>query len=306
MKRLPIVTVLALLTFTTPSLAQGAATVETAIEKLRQICQATKSYAVDLGATGEFAFKDVTGKAVALFKLTFSEIFGLADKLPPEQVAGELKEVRQCMRDGLDQMVAKLSDPREGPAIVLMDSLLVPYRKEMTSDGQTNGDDITTALRLLAGDAEGSRKPVRIIKETTGLKWDRQKEVLDLKPSLVIVHFSAFESSTVKCEPSPRGKPNECFETFFAFSRRVIEAGIPMIIYSRIADLCRTHRNAFLSQIGREALQARKLKVHLLQMGSPNRLHFKQVGPKEDVFVLARSIVDSKHVLPPGQHCSLL
>lgn len=185
-----------------------------------------------------------------------------------------------------------------------MDSLLAPYRKDMPEAGRTNGDDLTVALRLLSVTDGGNRKPVRIIKETTGLKWERETEVFDLKPNLIFVHFSAFESPTAKCEPSPRGRPNACFDKFFGFARRAVEAGIPLVIYSRIPKLCQDHGTAFQSQINSEVAQAGRGKVYLLQMGSEGRKDFTQAIPKEDAFVLARAALKST-APPPGQYCML-
>jgi len=83
------------------------------------------------------------------------------------------------------------------PIVVLMDSTLpdVVYDSNTRAQGGTNADDITDVLSDL---------PVTIIKETTSLLWRRDEQVLRVNPDLVVLHFSAFYSTTTSDDSDKR------------------------------------------------------------------------------------------------------
>jgi hypothetical protein len=71
------------------------------------------------------------------------------------------------------------------PVIVLMDT---PYPDRVydpatLKSGGTNADDITDLLRDL---------PVTIVKEATSSQWQREREVIEQHPSLIVMHRSCF------------------------------------------------------------------------------------------------------------------
>jgi hypothetical protein len=74
---------------------------------------------------------------------------------------------------------------RATPVLVLMDT---PYPDRVydpatLKSGGTNADDITEVLRDL---------PVNIVKETTSSLWQREREVIEQNPSLIVMHRSCF------------------------------------------------------------------------------------------------------------------
>jgi len=80
------------------------------------------------------------------------------------------------------------------PLVVLMDSPLPDrvYDPETRKKGGTNADDITDILRDL---------PILIEKENTSSLWHREDQVLQLKPSLIVVHRSCFFSANAGFDP---------------------------------------------------------------------------------------------------------
>jgi hypothetical protein len=71
------------------------------------------------------------------------------------------------------------------PVIVLMDTPYADrvYDPATLKNGGTNADDITDLLRDL---------PVNIVKETTSSHWEREREVVEQNPSLIVMHRSCF------------------------------------------------------------------------------------------------------------------
>jgi serine/threonine protein kinase len=76
------------------------------------------------------------------------------------------------------------------PVIVLMDSThpLRIYDPATLAEGGTNADDLTNILRDL---------PVVLTKENTSSTWNREYEVLQQNPSLILAHRSLFFNATL-------------------------------------------------------------------------------------------------------------
>ena len=84
----------------------------------------------------------------------------------------------------------KLMPPNPVPVIVLMDSPLPGrvYDPRTASEGGTNADDVTDALREL---------PVAIRKENTSAAWHREEQVVGENPDLIISHLSCLLDARV-------------------------------------------------------------------------------------------------------------
>lgn len=74
---------------------------------------------------------------------------------------------------------------RAEPVVVLMDSMAPKgvYDPVTRENHGTNADDISDVLRSL---------PITTLKETTSPLWDREKNLNDWDPSLIVVHRSCF------------------------------------------------------------------------------------------------------------------
>jgi hypothetical protein len=79
----------------------------------------------------------------------------------------------------------------ELPVVVLMDSTHPErvYDDATRASGGSNADDLTDVLRGL---------PIRIIKDGTNSQWNRETEVVKENPALIVIHRSAFVTSTEK------------------------------------------------------------------------------------------------------------
>jgi hypothetical protein len=97
--------------------------------------------------------------------------------------------------------------PATKKAVVLMDSPLLSYDEDSKKTGRTNSDDITTIISDLG---------VNIIKENTSLQWERQQEVFEMDPDLIIIHLSCFYSETT---PLDSDKKFRDFLEYMAKSR---------------------------------------------------------------------------------------
>jgi serine/threonine protein kinase len=80
--------------------------------------------------------------------------------------------------------------PTGPPVIVLMDSPHPErvYDPATRKTGGTNADDLTDLLRDL---------PVLLLKETTNATWDREYQVLQENPALIVAHRSSFYDTTL-------------------------------------------------------------------------------------------------------------
>ena len=120
---------------------------------------------------------------------------------------------------GENDTKAQAVEKPELQLVVLMDSTLpeVVYDPDTMESGGTNADDISDVLDDL---------PIKIIKETTSLKWDRDEQVRQLDPDLIVIHLSAFYGQTT---PGDREDKLELFLDFMAESRT------KFILYSRVS-----------------------------------------------------------------------
>ncbi|MBS1827078.1 MAG: serine/threonine protein kinase [Acidobacteria bacterium] len=76
------------------------------------------------------------------------------------------------------------------PVVVLMDTAAPSgvYDPETRSRAETNADDLTEALRNL---------PLALHKETAGATWNREEQLANQRPSLILIHRSIFVHSLV-------------------------------------------------------------------------------------------------------------
>lgn len=76
------------------------------------------------------------------------------------------------------------------PVVILMDTAAPSgvYDPETRSRAETNADDLTQALRDL---------PIALHKETAGATWNREEQLANQSPSLILIHRSIFVHSLV-------------------------------------------------------------------------------------------------------------
>lgn len=118
-----------------------------------------------------------------------------------------------------------ISLPKEtkGKIIVLMDSILKVniYDEENQRLGKINShtiNDILHEIPLLSA---------KIVIEPTKYEWDREDDILNLHPDLIIVHYSAFERETI-------GYNDEiAIEKFKSFLRYMNKSKAKFIVYTR-------------------------------------------------------------------------
>ena len=103
-------------------------------------------------------------------------------------------------------------------AVVIMDSPLrdVVYDQESWKKGRTNADEISEILDDLPG--------LVLYKETTNLKWEREDEVIRMRPKLIVMHASCFYDTT-NLEDSDR--------KFFSFLQYFAHTDVHFLVYSR-------------------------------------------------------------------------
>jgi lysozyme len=111
--------------------------------------------------------------------------------------------------------IAFTEDPR--PLVLLMDSHIAEnvYCPRTRKNAGSNYDDITKLLKDL---------PIRIAYEPTNLAWQNQQHVLDERPSLVIIHASAFQEKTASMEGNTK---------LINFLNSLKGTGIHVLVYTR-------------------------------------------------------------------------
>jgi len=115
------------------------------------------------------------------------------------------------------------------PVIVLMDSAHPErvYDEATRKAGGTNADDLTDLLRDL---------PVVLLKENTNMTWNREYEVLQQNPGLILAHRSCFYDATVLGDAS-RLTPfvNLSWDKFETFAGLVAQSNprTKILAYSR-------------------------------------------------------------------------
>src|SRR6266436_5610115 len=182
-------TMLAICLFCHSSVSQEQSSVDKALMYLREICQASKAQSIEGGLDGDVSFKDVAGKIGLKLKFATAEVFGLADKLTGAEALKENGNVRDCMVKYFPAMVKAAAPRKEGPIVVLMDSVINNYSEGAKELGLSNADYISPTLSLIEIGSKEAPTHIRSIKETTGIQWNREADVLNLKPALVIIHF---------------------------------------------------------------------------------------------------------------------
>jgi len=99
------------------------------------------------------------------------------------------------------------------PRIVLMDSTNPEriYSSVTRANGGTNADDLTNLLRDL---------PVTLVKENTSALWNREDQIVNERPDLVIMHRSSFASSRTIIPDQ------QLFDYAFSLGERKVQAFI--------------------------------------------------------------------------------
>lgn len=190
---------------------------------------------------GSYSIVGPTGRAVAKFVLGFDDLPGLLGRLPPELAQREASEIRQCLERRIEPLLRAMLSADNQKTVLVVDSILKPYRRGIP--GASNADDIITELEGTPDRRQGSR--------STTIRWfslhtgpaSQANAIVGRRPDLLVVHFSAFEAASGSNADNAGDRPcaltsgNECADRLFKFLRPVVEASIPVLIYSR-ADLC--------------------------------------------------------------------
>ena len=145
----------------------------------------------------------------------------------------------------------EMPDPAPQKVVVLMDSTLpeVVYNPETRSKGGTNADDITEVIDDLR---------IVILKETTSLAWQRDEQILQINPNLIIIHLSAFYDQTNTRDSDRR------LDTFLRF---MAPSRAKFILYTRASSL--KNREAQAEWIRRYEAQVPGLQTRLRLMFVP-------------------------------------
>jgi hypothetical protein len=157
-------------------------------------------------------------------------------------------EISQGERDRRNILYARLesialeefsSKNRESiKKVLVMDSPVNVYDRDVVPRGGTNADEITKILR---------NSKAFLPTEKTSSEWERVDQVLLAAPDVILIHLSAFESldpkDRAKCNVwsmTSDGRPeDECIRRLVYFLKEVFQkTSAKVIIYSRQDDLC--------------------------------------------------------------------
>lgn len=167
------------------------------------------------------------------------------------------------------------------PVLVLMDSPLPDrvYDPETRKNGGTNADDITDILRDL---------PIVIEKENTSPLWHREDQVLNQKPSLIVIHRSCFADASLGFDPKSTAKQvaDKKIESFLGF----VSLGNPttkFLTYTRRTD----DQGAWVLDLEKRFPQLKDRVFSLIVPGGPEHATFRDPETKEMVRQKVKSIL---------------
>lgn len=146
-------------------------------------------------------------------------------------VAGTILLVTAALASGLvfSRPSIEPAAAKAPPVVVLMDSTHPQriYDEQTRNTGGTNADDLTDLFRDL---------PVRLVKENTSASWNREYEVIQEEPALVVAHRSSFYDATMLGEASRQRRFIDLswdkFELFAALLAQA-NATTKFLVYSR-------------------------------------------------------------------------
>ena len=167
------------------------------------------------------------------------------------------------------------------PVLVLMDSPLPDrvYDPETRKNGGTNADDITDILRDL---------PIVIEKENTSPLWHREDQILNQKPSLIVIHRSCFADASLGFDPKSTAKQvaDKKIESFLGF----VSLGNPttkFLTYTRRAE----DQGAWVGDLEKRFPQLKDRVFALIVPGGPEHATFRDPETKEMVRQKVKSIL---------------
>lgn len=167
------------------------------------------------------------------------------------------------------------------PVLVLMDSPLPDrvYDPETRKNGGTNADDITDILRDL---------PIVIEKENTSPLWHREDQILNQKPSLIVIHRSCFADATLGFDPKSTAKQvaDKKIESFLGF----LSLGNPttkFLTYTRRTD----DQGAWVLDLEKRFPQLKDRVFSLIVPGGQEHATFRDPETKEMVRQKVKSIL---------------
>jgi len=148
------------------------------------------------------------------------------------------------------------------PTIVLMDSPLqnVVYDRTNVMEGRTNADEISEILDDLN---------VHILKETTNINWNRDKQLSLLNPDLIIIHYSCFYPNT---------NPEDTENKFKSFLRSMAETKSQFLIYTRAPDAATENDRKFLNKHFEDAHPSLKNRIHFFGFDDQSPPYFKNIA----------------------------
>jgi hypothetical protein len=205
---------------------------------------------------------------------------GVAQRLgqPPTMVpSGHLSIIRRYRRQ-LRSLVGVLIfaaavalaflQPWKPPQVLVMDSPLrdVVYDSVAFTKGQTNASIITEILKDLR---------VASAKEATDLEWRREAEVRRMDPDLIIIHASAFYSST-------NGSDNAAKLVSFLESMR--DTDTRFLVYSRVTT-------GVLERVVRQRMPGSEERIRFWQVPGGPAANFNEPATRRRLLQLVREVL---------------
>ena len=137
-----------------------------------------------------------------------------------------------------DRLFQVQSNSAELKKIVLIDNPAKVYRNFSTSiasrvwAGETNANDLYYHLTSMA-------VPAHILTTTVHGRWNQAIQLERLRPSVVGIHFSAFESPGVYLDCRiTRNVDYHCTWKLFSLVTRLLKTGAKVVMYTRIPGFC--------------------------------------------------------------------
>jgi hypothetical protein len=259
-------------------------------------------------------------------KYTIEDVYVMARQLSGPEALQLDDRVRSCMLTKVTELMLAI-EPRKGKVVFIMDSPVHPYRPDLRKMSESNADDIWVTLVGLKVSNNGVPLPLQTLKESVGPKWDRGSQVIAAAPSVVIIHFSAFEyardelpkdSAEAAACSVDRPVTDHCNAAFLRFASQVISEGIPMIIYSRTPGFCSEKTKNILTKRLKDAIGGQPAKqlggVVLIDMSAvkqkppkPNiSLDFQNDFARKNLETAVRAAVDADFKFQPSERVCVI
>lgn len=273
-----------------------------AISMVQKLCVSPTAFKIEVGGDGEISLKNFSAKLLSSIKFNSSDIAGYVDGISGVIASEQNNSIRDCQLRTFPIVFTALTPPPSGKRLLIMDSNLRAYRQQLKDSGGTNADDITSALDVVRVGTPAL--PIVTIKETTGTQWDRLSQVLSQKPDGILIHFSAFEARDKPCAPLNGKEYEDCNNRFFEVAREIVRSGIPLMIYTRTANIC-NYTKFFRSKLSDVILQQKRGLVALIDM-SGEGMNFTNSTARAAIRDVTRRIVGQDSTNPEGsRYCTL-